>query len=76
MYDGFAALARIDVTDAGGKAWSLRAIDIGPVKEVTDGSLITFSNGSQLQVTTKPTAITTAIDTLWTEYTTALGDPA
>lgn len=76
MPDSFVGLATINLTDNSGKAWSVKAADIRRSQELQDGARVFFYDGFTLDVNSKPTAITTAIDTLWDEYLAALGDPA
>lgn len=69
-------LARITLTLESGRDIGLRAVDVGPAEEIAGGgSLVTLDSGQQLSVKETPAQIKTAIDTLWDEYTAALGDP-
>ena len=43
--------------------------------DASTGSVITFRDGRQIEVTETVTAIQTAIAALWTAYLTAIGDP-
>lgn len=68
-------LAFIAVLDASGKELKIPAADIASVQERTTGALVTMRDGKEWQLQTLPADVFSAIDNLWTEYTTALGDP-
>jgi len=68
-------LAFIELVDAAGKELKLPAGDIARVVEKPVGASITLRTGETIETQTTASAIFTAIDALWTEYLTALGDP-
>lgn len=68
-------LARITVTRVGGTSVSLRAADIELIDTSSSGSIITLDSGKQIEATESVATLASAVDTLWGEYTTALGDP-
>lgn len=69
-------LAFIAVVDSSGKERKLPACDIAEVAEISVGSHILMRDGRMIELQTTAADVFTAIDALWTEYTTALGDPA
>lgn len=60
----------------GGVERKLPAADIADVRELAHGAMITMRDGRRIETTTTAADIYTAINTLWTNYLTALGDPA
>lgn len=69
-------LAYIALTNSDGKELVIPAADVKEVAEKSGGSHVTMRDGTTYTVQDVPSVILTAIDALWTEYTTALGDPA
>jgi hypothetical protein len=70
-------LARITLTTDSGRSVSLRAIDVVSAEETAGGgAVVTLDSGRSFAVNETPAQVATAIDTLWDEYTAALGDPA
>ena len=69
-------LAHIQFLDGTGKDVDCRAVDIQRVEETPGGCLIRFDNGLSMASNNTVAEIHTLIDTLWDEYTTALGNPA
>ena len=69
-------LAFIAVVDTSGKERKLPATDIAEVEEISAGCRIVMRDGRAIECQTTAADVFTAIDALWTEYTTALGDPA
>ena len=70
-------LAWISVTNISGTAVPVRVEDIFQVVPANTGSRIDFKDRTRepLFVTESPNAIYTAIDGLWSDWLTALGDP-
>jgi len=68
-------LAWIQLTRTDGRALPVRIKDIKKVHPVTTGAQIVFEDGSEASVGETAAAVYTAINTKWTEYTTALGNP-
>jgi len=69
-------LAHITFLDSTGKDYGCRAVDVKHYRETSDGCQIVFDDGTSVSSTNTVTQIQGLIDTLWGEYTTALGDPA
>ena len=70
-------LAWISVTTIGGTAVPVRVEDIDRVAPNGGGARIHYKTGVQpLDVTESTADIYTALNGLWTDYLTALGDPA
>lgn len=75
--NGIEKLAFITVTDQAGRDVVLAAEDVLRASEVAEGvTLIVFRSGGTMSSKTAASSIKTSIDTLWDEYTAALGDPA
>ena len=70
------SLARITLTLRDGTSISLRAREIRTIKTITGGSEVELEIGVKYQVQQSVATIASSIDTLWDEYTAALGDPA
>jgi len=70
-------LAWISVTNISGTAVPVRVEDVDQVLPNNTGSKITYKDKTKepLFVTESPTAIYTAINGLWSDWLTALGDP-
>lgn len=68
-------LAFIAVDDSSGKELKIPAADIAEVREISVGAFIRMRDGTTHETKTTAGDVYTAIDALWTEYLTALGDP-
>lgn len=68
-------LATFTTTDEKGQDVLLSATDIRRAFEHPNGARILFWDDSQLVVTSTPAQLQTSINTLWDEFTAALGDP-
>lgn len=68
-------LAHITFVDEAGKDVGVAAVDIRYYRELAQGCEITLVTGEKIKSQSSVSTIQTAIDTLWGEYTTALGDP-
>lgn len=69
-------LAHVLFIDDTGKDYGCRAVDIKRYRETAGGCIVTFDDGTSVASTNTVAQIQTLVDTLWGEYTTALGDPA
>lgn len=69
-------LAFVQLIDEKGQDVAFAAVDVRLVREHPNGSAITLAGGPVLITSSTVAQVVTAIDTLWGEYTTALGDPA
>lgn len=69
-------LAHIQFLDDTGKDVGCRAVDVKRYRETAGGCIVFFDDGTSIASTNTVTQIQGLVDTLWTEYTTALGDPA
>lgn len=76
MYGDMSALAFIELTEGDGVKLIVRIIEIDRIYRKIGGSQITLkAGGAPLDVNETPAQVYTAINTKWTEFTTALGDP-
>jgi hypothetical protein len=69
-------LALFQVNTTAGVEITLRAEDFRRATRITAGSELELADGRTLVVSQTPDEIYSAINTKWTDYTTALGDPA
>lgn len=69
-------LAFIQLIDEQGQDVAFAAVDVRLIREHPNGSAITLAGGPQIITSSSVATVVSAIDTLWGEYTTALGDPA
>lgn len=69
-------LAFIQLIDDKGQDIAFPAVDVRLIREDPNGSAITLAGGQTYITSSSVATVVSAIDTLWTEYTTALGDPA
>lgn len=69
-------LAFISFTNEQGRDVALPACEVLAIREHEGGSSITTRSGLTYLSTSTVAAMVTKIDTLWDEYTAALGDPA
>ena len=69
-------LAHVLFIDDTGKDFGCRAVDIKRYRETAGGCVVIFDDGTSVASTNTVAQIQTLVDTLWGEYTTALGDPA
>lgn len=68
-------LAFIQLIDDKGQDVAFAAVDVRLVHEHPNGSLVSLAGGQQIITSSTVSQVVTAIDTLWGEYTTALGNP-
>lgn len=70
MYDmGMIGLATFQVTDFGGKEYTLRAVDFRRAEKISGGSLLFMADNPQpYLVSSTPDDIHTAINALWDEW--------
>ena len=69
-------LAFITFVDDKGQDVGLPAVEVLHLREHPAGSLVTTRSGQQIVSGSTVAQMVTKIDTLWDEYTAALGDPA
>ena len=69
-------LARVKLTDVAGREVSLRAMDVRTVTEYSGGSILQMDGGTVMAVSESVTTVHNAIDALFDEINTAVGDPA
>lgn len=69
-------LAFITWVDDTGRDVGCPACEVLLVRETESGSVVTLRTGQTITSQSTVAQMQTKIDTLWDEYTTALGDPA
>jgi hypothetical protein len=69
-------LATLTTTDITGKSVLIRADDVRRAWEDGNGSKVLFYDGTTQVLAITVADLQTAINALWDEFTTALGDPA
>lgn len=69
-------LAFITFVDDKGQDCALPAADVAWIREHPSGSVVATRGGVEIISGSTVAAMVTKIDTLWDEYTAALGDPA
>lgn len=69
-------LAFITWVDDTGRDFGCAACEVMFCRETESGCIVTLRNGREVTSQSTVAQMQTKIDTLWDEYTTALGDPA